>query len=67
MNITEAIAKLEAIRDEHGDLDIIITQSDDNVYSLDLIDIEEVETDDMYPEDYNMPKGFTFVNLQVFG
>jgi len=67
MNITAAIAQLEKIRDEHGDLDILITQSDDNVYSLDGINHEVVDSDDLYPEDYNMPKGFKFVNLAVFG
>ena len=66
MNITAAIAQLEKIRDEHGDLDILITQSDDNVYSLDYVNYEEVD-DDVYPEDFNMPKGFKFVNLKVFG
>lgn len=67
MNITEAIAELEKIRDDHGDLDILITQSDDNVYSLDRIDHEEVEHDDLYPESWAMPKGFKFVNMAVFG
>ena len=67
MNITESIAKLEKLRDDHGELDLIITQSDDNVYSCDSISFEEVEDDDLYPEDYNMPKGFKFVNLNVFG
>ena len=66
MNITAAIAQLEKIRDEHGDLDILITQSDDNVYSMDYINYEKVD-DDVYPEDFNMPKGFKFVNLKVFG
>ena len=67
MNITEAIAQLEDLREKHGDLDLMITQSDDNVYGLDRISHEEVESDDMYPADYNMPKGFKFINLDVFG
>lgn len=67
MNITAAIAKLEAIRAEHGDLDILITQSDSNVYSLDFINTEVVENEYSYPKDYNMPKGFKFVCLRVFG
>jgi len=67
MNITETIAQLEALRDDHGDIEVMITQSDNNVYSLDRVGFEEVESDDLYPEEFQMPKGFKFINLQVFG
>ena len=66
MNITKVIAKLEAIRDEHGELDVLVTDDQGRVVEADSFEYELVDSDDLYPDDYNMPSGTEFVNIQLY-
>lgn len=50
MPISELISKLQAIKDEHGDLDVF----DDENFSIERVGVYEVDPKD-YPEDWNMP------------
>ena len=66
MKIFELAEKLKAIYDEHGDVEVLFSgpNHDQNPYEVGRVGIVVVEDEDEYPEDYNMPVGFKFVNLQ---
>ena len=62
MKASDLIARLQSIVAEKGDLDVMTHTDDGSVYSLWGPNVVEVEEDD-YPEDWNMPKGFTYIEL----
>mgnify|MGYP000163973499 CR=1 FL=1 len=66
MKIFELAEKLKAIYDEHGDVEVLFSgpNRDQDPYEVGRVGIVVVEDEDEYPEDYNMPVGFKFVNLQ---
>ena len=66
MKIFELAEKLKAIYDEHGDVEVLFSgpNHDQDPYEVGRVGIVVVEDEDEYPEDYNMPVGFKFVNLQ---
>jgi len=66
MKIFELAEKLKAIYDEHGDVEVLFSgpNRDLDPYEVGRVGIVVVEDEDEYPEDYNMPVGFKFVNLQ---
>ncbi len=66
MKIFELAKKLKAIYDEHGDVEVLFSgpNRDQDPYEVGRVGIVVVEDEDEYPEDYNMPVGFKFVNLQ---
>lgn len=64
MNVLQLANKLHAIYKEHGNVAVMFTDPNSgegpfSVESVDLVVAEEGE----YPEDWNMPEGFTFVEL----
>jgi hypothetical protein len=65
MKIFELAQKLKAIYDEHGDIDVHFAgpNGDQEPYSVLELEVIEVEDGD-YPEDYNMPAGYKFLELQ---
>ena len=68
MKISELEAKLKEWREAHGDLDVLIetgSSSSGGTWSIDLADCHTAEEDE-YPDDWDMPEGFTFVRLSVF-
>ena len=64
MKILELANKLKAIYDQHGDIEVMFTDpNEDDTFAVELVRFTEVENDDDFPEDYDMPKGFKFVDL----
>ena len=64
MNILELANKLKAIYDKHGDIDVMFTNpNDDQTFAVELVQFTKVQDDDQFPEEYDMPKGFKFVDL----
>ena len=62
MTINEMIAKLEAIRNEHGNIDVMINETDDAIRSISFANLRVAE-DGEFPDEWDMPEGFTFVEL----
>ena len=67
MQISDLIEQLQKLKDDHGDLEVLLQGYDDNICSVAGASFEEVEDDNQYPEDWQMPKGFKFVNIRTFG
>ena len=63
MTILELANKLKAIYDKNGNIDVLVIDYRGDPIQVDSAAVEVVLDDDDYPEDYNMPKGFTFVCL----
>jgi hypothetical protein len=66
MVLSELIAKLTALQATHGpDVSVMLTDTEGSgsQYSVNCVDIEVVTDEDSYPEEWNMPTGFTFVNI----
>lgn len=64
MKINKVIAQLNAIKKQHGNIEVMFQSpnSDNGPFAVEKIELEEVEEDE-YPEDFNMPAGFKFVSL----
>ena len=64
MKILELATKLKAIYDEKGDIDVMVLDDHADPYAVEGVTVTVVE-EGQYPEDYDMPAGFTFVDLAV--
>jgi hypothetical protein len=62
MTINEMIAKLEAIRTQHGDIEVMFIENNSLFRSISYCNPRVAEEDE-FPEDWDMPEGFTFVEL----
>jgi hypothetical protein len=63
MLISELIEQLETAKAENGDIHVLYTNANTgDPYPVGRISVEVAEKD-QYPDDYEMPEGFTFVNL----
>lgn len=64
MRILELANQLKAIYDEHGDIDVFFAgpNMDPEPYSVGRTEVRVAEEGE-YPEDYDMPEGFKFVEL----
>jgi len=64
MKIFEFAQKLKAMYDQHGDIDVLFAgpNNDQEPYTVNEVELVVVEDGD-YPEEYNMPEGFTFLQL----
>ena len=64
MKILELANRLKAIYDEHGDIDVHFSgpNMDQEPYSVERTEVRVAEEDD-YPEDYDMPAGYKFIEL----
>lgn len=65
MKITDVEQALKQIRERYGDLDVMFTDpnSSSGPYSVEHLFVETADEDE-YPDHYNMPGGFTFVDIQ---
>jgi hypothetical protein len=63
MKVSQLITKLEKLKAEHGDLDVMITSKDGDPTAFVGVGIGEVEDDDDFPKDWNMPKGFKWIDI----
>jgi len=61
MKISQMIQRLEELKSEHGDVEVMF-RSDAGPFSAERID-HRVADKDEYPEDWNMPEGFEFVEI----
>ncbi len=68
MTIDEMLVSLTNLKDAHGGGDIQVMFKDPNSnggpFGVSTATIEIAEEDE-YPEDWNMPEGFTFVLLEA--
>jgi len=64
MTILELANQLKAIYDLHGDIEVFFTDpnSDQGPFAVGSTDFRVAEEDE-YPEDFNMPAGYKFVEL----
>ena len=62
MSINELIAKLQAIHAEHGDIEVLHYTDMDQIVGIGYANVRVTE-DGEFPDDWNMPEGFTFVEL----
>ena len=64
MKILELANQLKAIYDEHGDIDVFFTDPNSNQgpFAVGNTDLRVAEEDE-YPENFNMPEGYKFVEL----
>lgn len=62
MNISDVIDQLEALKDEHGDLEVFINTGDGPSVPRGIS--VETDDDDRYPADWNMPE--EWVELTFF-
>lgn len=64
MKILELANQLKAIYDGHGDIDVFFTDPNSNQGPFAVGGTEfRVAEEDEYPEDFNMPEGYKFVEL----
>ena len=63
MKISKLIERLQKLKDDHGDLEVLLQGYDDSICSITSASFEEVESNNQYPKDWKMPKGFKFVNI----
>ena len=64
MTILELATRLKAIYDQHGDLEVMCL-TDGDAYEVGGAGVEEVLDHEDYPQSYNMPRGFKFVNIEI--
>jgi hypothetical protein len=62
MTINELIAQLETIRAEYGDIEVLQDANMDEIVGIGYANVRIAE-DGEFPDDWNMPEGFTFVEL----
>jgi hypothetical protein len=64
MKIFELATRLKAIYDEHGDIEVFFRDpnTDQGPFEVGRVAQRTAEEDE-YPEDYNMPEGYKFVEL----
>lgn len=58
MNLSQLIARAQALLEEHGDLLVL----DDDEYSI--LSMNHEVSDGSYPSDYDMPKGYEFIRIR---
>jgi hypothetical protein len=64
MKILELANKLKAIYDKHGDIEVMFTDpNSEDTFAVELVKFKKVQDNDEFPEEYDMPKGFKFVDL----
>ena len=65
MKISQMMERLEHIKRIHGDLEVMFSDSEgESVWSAESAEVEMVEDDNQYPKDWNMPKGFRYVEIR---
>jgi hypothetical protein len=64
MKIFELAVKLKEIYDQHGDIEVFFAgpNMDSEPYCVERTEVVVAEEDE-FPEDYNMPAGYKFVEL----
>ena len=65
ITVSQLIAKLEKLQEEHGDIDVMIDPQVgfDGPWAADDATFREVESDEDYPEEYDMPAGYKYIEI----
>jgi len=65
MKISEVITKLQNIQDTDGDVEVMLESwsGPEGPFLANYVIAREVEDDDDYPEDWDMPKGFKYAEI----
>lgn len=64
MKISEVIDRLEKIKAENGDIEVMFTDPNSSGGPFGVTSVSfEVAEEDQYPEEFDMPEGFKFVDL----
>lgn len=64
MNILKLIDELKSIHETHGDISVMVSVDECGVFDVHSIKYNVAGYDE-YPEDWNMPEGFQFVNIKA--
>lgn len=65
MKISQLMERLAKLQKIHGDIDVMFSDSEgESVWSAESAEVEVVEDDNQYPKDWNMPKGFRYVEIR---
>ena len=64
MKASQMIKQLNSIQAKHGDIEVMFTDpnSSGGPFAVTSVSVEVAE-EDQYPEEFDMPEGFTFVDL----
>jgi hypothetical protein len=62
MQISQLISRLQAIQTNQGDIDVMMVEDGRFTRAIEELDIIVAEEGD-FPKSWNMPAGFTFVQL----
>ena len=63
MKINALIKKLEKIREKHGNLEVMVCDENGRITSPDSV--KAVVSDGSYPDEWEMPEGFKFVQVDA--
>lgn len=65
IKVSELIEQLQELREKHGDVDVMIDPQINcaGPWTADKAVFREVEDDEDYPEDYNMPAGYKYIEI----
>jgi hypothetical protein len=65
MTVSQLIKQLEKLQEEHGDIDVMIDPqiNMDGPWAVDDVTFREVEDDQCYPEEYDMPGGYKYLEI----
>ena len=61
MKISEIICKLESLKDQHGDIQVMMKDYDENYIEVFGVNFEESQG--QFHEEWEMPEGFKFIKL----
>ena len=62
MKVSQLIARLGALQEQHGDLEVMF-QNDDAVTWVIIVATTHLAREDEFPKDWNMPAGIKFIKL----
>jgi hypothetical protein len=65
MKVSKLIERLQKLQEKHGDVDVMFTGDDEGPFSVGSVKYRVAEEDE-YPDDFAMPKGYEFIELNVW-
>ena len=64
MKLNKLIQQLEKIKAKHGDIDVMFQDPNSNCVPFEVSRVSfNVASEDEFPEDFHMPQGFKYVQL----
>ncbi len=65
MKISKLIAKLAEQMGKHGDIEVMIyAEAAESPFEACTVFMIEVDEDDVFPDDWNMPTGFKYISIE---